>query len=473
MATSYKTPGVYVQEISTLPASVAPVETAIPCFIGATEKAEKDGNSTALKNIPTRITSMLEYKQIFGGPNDEGAAIAVSIADTVSGSTITGRTISTSVTAASVSRFKMYYALQMYFANGGGPCWIISIGTYSDIASAAAHKSAVVDTAIPALQKVDEPTIICIPDKNTRANYKDIYDTALAQCNKLMDRVLLMDLWDAAGTSPYTDATNFRDSGVSADNLKYGMAYYPELETTLSYGYADASISITHTGGSAVYNGKKLSDVALAEPNLYRQIQGKIAENFVKMQPSSAIAGIYAKVDRDRGVWKAPANVSVSRISGPSVKITNQDQENLNVDPTSGKSINCIRTFAGKGTLVWGARTLAGNDNEWRYVNVRRFYNFVEESVKKATEFVVFEPNDANTWLRTKTMIENFLISLWRQGALQGAKPEDAFFVRVGLGQTMTSDDILNGYMNVEIGMAVVRPAEFIILKFSHLLQKS
>jgi hypothetical protein len=146
---------------------------------------------------------------------------------------------------------------------------------------------------------------------------------------------------------------------------------------------------------------------------------------------------------------------------------------NLNVDPTSGKSINAIRYFTGKGVLIWGSRTLAGNDNEWRYVPVRRFFNFAEESIKKGTEWVVFEPNDANTWARVKAMIENFLLKQWRAGALAGAKPEHAFFVKVGLGVTMTALDILEGRMNIEIGMAVVRPAEFIILKFSHKLQES
>jgi hypothetical protein len=153
--------------------------------------------------------------------------------------------------------------------------------------------------------------------------------------------------------------------------------------------------------------------------------------------------------------------------------VSHDQQADLNVDATSGKSINAIRTFTGKGTLVWGARTLAGNDNEWRYIPVRRLYIFIEESVKKATEFVVFEPNDANTWLRAKTMIENFLSKLWRDGALAGAKPEEAFFVRVGLGQTMSAQDILEGRLIIEIGLAAVRPAEFIILKFSHKLQES
>ena len=144
----------------------------------------------------------------------------------------------------------------------------------------------------------------------------------------------------------------------------------------------------------------------------------------------------------------------------------------MNVTGT-GKSVNAIRLFSGKGVLVWGARTLAGNDNEWRYISVRRFYNMVEESVKKASEPFVFEPNDGNTWAKVKGMIENFLTLQWRAGALMGSKPEDAFFVHVGLGETMTALDIFEGRMIVEIGMAVVRPAEFIILRFAHMMQTS
>jgi phage tail sheath protein FI len=155
------------------------------------------------------------------------------------------------------------------------------------------------------------------------------------------------------------------------------------------------------------------------------------------------------------------------------VNITHHDQESLNIDSEAGKSVNAIRSFTGKGTMIWGARTLAGNDNEWKYIPVRRFFNMVEESVKKATAQFVFEPNDANTWVKVRAMIENFLMLQWRAGALAGAKPEEAFYVRVGLGQTMTAQDVLRGYMNVEIGMAAVRPAEFIILKFSHKLQQS
>jgi len=185
------------------------------------------------------------------------------------------------------------------------------------------------------------------------------------------------------------------------------------------------------------------------------------------------MAGIYAKVDNTRGVWKAPANVSMNSVTSPSVFISHDEQANINVDAVAGKSINAIRSFTGKGTVVWGARTLAGNDNEWRYISVRRFFNMVEESCKKSTEPFVFEPNDSNTWIKVQTMIENFLTNLWRQGALQGAKPEHAFYVAIGLGKTMTAVDILEGRMIVEIGMAVVRPAEFIILQFSHKMAES
>ncbi|GEO11937.1 phage tail sheath C-terminal domain-containing protein [Segetibacter aerophilus] len=206
---------------------------------------------------------------------------------------------------------------------------------------------------------------------------------------------------------------------------------------------------------------------------VFKNIIDGVNNNLTILPPSGAMAGIYARVDNERGVWKAPANVSVTYAKGVLVNITDNIQDGLNIDVDAGKSVNAIRSFSGKGVLVWGSRTLAGNDNEWRYVPVRRFFNMVEESVKKSTFWAVFEPNDANTWVKVKSMIENYLTLLWRQGALAGAKPEEAFFVEVGLNKTMTFVDILEGRMIVKIGMAAVRPAEFIILEFSHKVQTS
>ena len=206
---------------------------------------------------------------------------------------------------------------------------------------------------------------------------------------------------------------------------------------------------------------------------LYNFVKSALKERFITLPPSGAVVGVYAATDSNRGVWKAPANISLANVIEPVIKLDNIRQDDLNVDATTGKSINAIRAFMGKGTLIWGARTLAGNDNEWRYIPVRRFFSVVEESVKKSTYWAVFEPNDANTWVKVRGMIENYLTQKWREGALAGATPKEAFFVKCGLGITMTAIDILEGRMNVEIGMAVVRPAEFIILKFSHKLQTS
>src|SRR4051794_32305581 len=195
------------------------------------------------------------------------------------------------------------------------------------------------------------------------------------------------------------------------------------------------------------------------------QIKKKIDELGMTLPPSSAIAGVYASTDNARGVWKSPANVSLNYVTATTATITDNDQEDMNIDVNGGKSVNAIRPFIGKGIMVWGARTLDGNSNEWRYISVRRFFNMVEESVKKSTYWAVFEPNDQNTWTQVRSMIENYLILKWRDGALAGAKPDDSYFVRVGLGQTMTPIDVLEGRMIIEIGLAAVRPAEFIILK--------
>jgi uncharacterized protein len=216
-----------------------------------------------------------------------------------------------------------------------------------------------------------------------------------------------------------------------------------------------------------------LKSVKTTNTSLYNKVKAALATSRVTLPPSSAMAGIYARVDAERGVWKAPANVSISSVIGPDSKVSNDDQASLNVDADSGKSINAIRDFTGKGTLVWGARTLLGNDNEWRYVPVRRLFITIEESTRKASSFAVFEPNDATTWLKVKAMIDSYLYGIWEQGALAGAKPEQAYFVNVGLGKTMTAQDILEGRMIVEIGVAAVRPAEFIILRFAHKMQEA
>ncbi|MCJ8291335.1 MAG: phage tail sheath family protein [Flavobacteriales bacterium] len=478
MAT-YSTPGAYIQEIATLPASVAQVNTAIPAFIGLTEDSTN--------KEPTRISSMAEFVEAFGGAPESVFIVDVN-ADVVA---------SAVVPPAPNPTKGLYYHMLMYFSNGGGPCYIVSVGGTASVIT-----QGLVTLGLAKLKLEDEPTLIVVPEAIFSATAGALHGIAkecLSQCNTLQDRFTIMDLHNNTSDHP-ADALAFR-GGVGTQYLKYGAAYYPQLTTSLPYD--DASVKITYTAGadldipaallaltaaSVTHTLKNLINAAndtdaadyltvgvFISKLLSEQlgsIRDKVAEQSITVGPSASMAGIYASVDRDRGVWKAPANVSMNSVSEPTFKLNSADQDDFNVSPT-GKSINVIRSFTGKGNIVWGARTLAGNDNEWRYVPVRRLFITAEESIKKATEFVVFEPNDKNTWERVRAMISNYLTVLWRQGALAGAKPEDAFFVNVGLGETMSADDILNGKLIVEIGMAAVRPAEFIILNFSHKLQES
>jgi uncharacterized protein len=651
MAFDYKTPGVYVEEISKFPPSIAAVETAIPAFIGYTEKAQKVSPGDRL-NKPTKIGSIAEYAEIFGG----GAK------PTVSNVTLDDSNNFKSATLA--NRFYLYDSLRLFYANGGGDCYIVSVATY-DTAAFTASEFTDPGKGVLSLETVDEPTILVCPDNSlltTGNHFYDVYQEALKQCGNLMDRVGLFDVKenDSLGA-------DFRN-GIGINNLRYGAVYTPWLvvnmpkniqyrdfrtvifketvATTLTSLTTDAAIqaqiasfeqvmadgdlvtaattalkggfptfrqrfdsldtaykaaktapnaqnlvnylfdfarqletligeaagALTNPGFKAdmtalvtstwkgIYNtlishdkematkigsysarfsllpvpgnpawgnifaggapadsnvitlpntdpvAARLDQIIPSIRNLFESINatwiGSVSGAVAKLEndkhngllqsssiyktiitgiqntntslpPSGAVAGIYAFVDRTRGVWKAPANVSLSSVIGPKNTFTSSQLDALNVDVNAGKSVNAIRSFTGKGTLIFGARTLAGNDNEWRYVSVRRFFNMVEESTKKATEQFVFEPNDANTWIKVQAMIENFLNSLWRVGALQGAKPEHAYYVAVGLGKTMTPLDILEGRMIIEIGMAAVRPAEFIILRFSHKMAES
>ena len=479
MATLYKTPGVYIEEIPKFPPSVAPVETAIPAFIGYTQQA-KEFVADDLHLKPTRISSLLEYSRLFGGPQPE-TGIVVSIIEKTDGAG-SSTSLSTAATLAEAARSKhiMYYALQMFFANGGGPCYIVSVGAYKALAGALVETE--LQGGLETLLKVDEPTLLVFPEAQflaTIGDFKTLHDLALAQCQLLKDRFVIMDVhgddisMDNPAANLLTAIGNFRDHGIGANNLKYGAAYAPNLETVLDYAVDETVIAVTYTLNGVAAASVSLSSMANTDNRKYELGRAAIRDMACKLPPSSTMAGIYAAVDNNRGVWKAPANVSVTAVIKPTIDFTNAEQDVMNVDATAGKSVNAIRPFTGKGTLVWGARTLAGNDNEWRYVSVRRLFIFVEESVKKATEQFVFEPNDANTWVRVQAMIENFLNTLWRQGALQGIKPEHAFYVAVGLGKTMTALDILEGRLLVEIGMAAVRPAEFIVLKFSHKMAES
>lgn len=456
MAISMRAPDVYVEEISVFPPSVAEVETAIPAFIGYTEKT-KAADGSDLVARPVKIYSLKDYEAIFGGPAVD--LIAVTYATATGLMTVTPPTVT----------YLLYYSVKLFFDNGGGKCYITSAGGYT--VPAVLDLQDFID-GLSAVALEDEPTLLVVPEavRLTTGEYTTLVQAMLKQCGDLMDRFAIFDLH--GGGEALTDATLATNRGFFGNNnLKYGAAYYPFLRTTLNY-YVDAGETNVDVKVDA---GADVDLIALKNSNTtaYNAIKQRLKDHFVVLPPSGAVAGAYAAVDNARGVWKAPANVSLADVIEPVIKLDNVKQGELNIDPNGGKSINALRAFSGKGVLVWGARTLAGNDNEWRYIPVRRFFNMVEESVKKSTHWAVFEPNDANTWVKVRGMIENFLNQKWREGALAGATIKEAFFVRCGLGTTMNSQDILEGRMIVDIGMAVVRPAEFILLRFSHKLQTS
>ncbi|WP_020598749.1 phage tail sheath family protein [Spirosoma panaciterrae] len=458
---NYQHPGVYIEEIPKFPPSIAAVETAIPVFIGYTEKITNSLDESLLLR-PIHITSLLEYENLFGYAAPE-TGIKVEVRTKSDGST----DIIPKLAAQERRPYNMYYSLQLFYGNGGGDCYIISVGDYTN---GAIEKTALLD-GLEASDQQDEITLIVFPDAQnlpSTVDYYDVYKQALDKCAGLKDRFTVMDVYkvvsDTANLTEYID-TNIqalRNAGLGEiDTLKYGAAYFPNLNTSLDFAYDEATVDVTGVGA--------LAELKSSNNALYFRVKSAIQQMPVEMPPSGAVVGIYASVDNSRGVWKAPANVNIDFVIGPVIDITDKRQDGLNVDPVAGKSVNVIRSFRGRGpALIWGARTLAGNDNEWRYVPVRRFFIMVEESAKNAAFQFVFEPNDTNTWVRVRSMIENFLVQQWKAGALMGTTAQQAFYVRVGLNETMSAIDILEGRMNVEIGMAVVRPAEFIILKFSH-----
>ncbi|WP_315817938.1 phage tail sheath family protein [Paraflavitalea speifideaquila] len=498
--TAIRTPGVYTTEIPTLPSSVAQVSTAIPAFIGYTQKSVNEIGDSLL-NIPTKIFSLKDYEQFFGFPEKE-MGITVTITKTMDTSVLPAKLISQIAQASitDVSKHNMHHCLRLYFENGGGPCYIVSVGATTvptsppSLSPPAAPTPTLIDASelqagLDALKAYDEPTLIVFPEGQGitgEGDYYSLIGQAIEQCRILQDRFTLMDIHHSLPVPPSippptpvvpnTTSTiaHFRSAFGKTDYLNYAAAYYPNLKTTFDFTFNDYDVDVVVVTNSVSALPVSLDTLKNSDNAVYNLCLDAIRSQLSPtLSPAPAMAGIYAKIDASRGVWKAPANVSVNSIYDVTDFITDEEQDDMNIDPGSGKSVNAIRPFTGKGILVWGARTLEGNSSEWKFISVRRFFIMVEESAKKATFPFVFEPNDANTWVKVRAMLENYLTLLWRQGALAGAKPENAFFVKCGLGQTMTSQDILDGRLIVEIGMAAVRPAEFIILRFMHKLQDS
>lgn len=485
---AFRTPGITILERNTLPGAVAPVATAIPAFIGLTELG-------SVNDPPERITSILEYEETFGGSELQPIELDVVKRET-SGGALLGVDVSLATPLPEIPPNPFHYCMRHYFDNGGGPCWVKSIGNF--IAPPGTPALGDFTGGFTAIEAVDEPTLLVFPDavRMGAGATEGVIVAALESCLRLQDRFTIADVPEALIGGTNEDDSNidagFRTAVAPGDPkaLEMGAAYWPYLNTRLNWNTDDTVITIassdTHvfpdTGGPGVPQGVDIvaagtaisaDAVRLDETAVYGAARAFVNTLTVTLPPSAAMAGAFATSDRNRGVHRAPANIGVSAVRGPAVQATDALNDVFNDDPASGKSVNVIRTFTGRGTLIWGARTLRAGSLEYRYVPVRRLFIFMEESIKKATEPYVFESNDSNTWMRIRTMVEGFLDQLWRDGALQGEKPEHAYQVLIGLGVTMTPNDILNGILRFTVRVAAVRPAEFIEITFEHMQAQS
>lgn len=517
MAT-HATPGVYVNEVDAFPASVVPVATAVPAFIGYTPKAEYQGKS--LRNKAQRITSFAEFQAMFmlddPAPPAEPARqyspeyyLVAQGQDPVAGCGMTLNGQYCAILPDPATIYYLYNSIRLFYLNGGGAAYIVSVGGYGPPSGkpltdpSASPVNANVQLAdllrgLALLQDEWEPTMYICPEATllAQADNATLMQDMLLQAERMQTAMCLFDVIGGANPEPlgYTrDIQNFREN-TGSQGLQFGVSYYPFIGTTVMQS---ADIDFTNLFGGDIrqlasfinppsapdskvaqilahiqnpparpLSNLQLNNALLAASQVYGQIVKQVLASANMLPPSGAMAGVYAVNDSRKGVWCAPANTSIVGAVSLPIRLTDTQQADLNVDAISGKSVNAIRFFSGEGIRVWGARTLDGNSQDWRYIPVRRTMSFIEQSVKLAARSYAFEPNNATTWITVKSTIASFLTNIWKEGGLQGTSPADAFQVEVGLGTTMTGDDLLDGRMRVRVHLAVARPAEFLVLTF-------
>lgn len=512
-----KSPGVYINEVNAFPNSVVPVPTAVPAFIGYTPQASYEGKSYF--NKPTLITSMADFETIFCYPNPAPPAaparqyspeyyLVQQKSKPEKGEYLVIGNNYYSIVPDPYTIYYMYNSVRMFYENGGGNCYIVSVGTYGppskkpiNPGDQIINPNVALDdllSGLGLLKNEVEPTMYICPEATllSVADNGNLMQEMLLQNETMKTAISIFDIIGGNDPDPilYTnDITAFRNN-TGDNSLQYGTAYYPFIGTSLMQ---PSDIDYTNLNGgdlkqlapilnppdnpnqsvatilSNIQNppGKPLTPLqysnalTIASP-IYGTIIKHVLSQANMLPPSGAMAGVITNTDNQSGPWQAPANTSFVGVSSLPINLSESQQENLNIDAVSGKSINAIRNFNGPGILIWGARTLDGNSGDWKYLSVRRTLIFIEQSCKIAAQAYVFEPNDATTWGAVKSMIGSFLNSIWKEGGLIGATASAAYQVECGLGSTMTSDDINNGFMIVSIKLAVVRPAEFIVLTF-------
>ena len=318
----------------------------------------------------------------------------------------------------------MGLAVQSFYLNGGKSAYICRIAKEGTETVTANEFNEFYDRT---LSKIDDVSIVLVPGEFLHKDGSDnsIISVTLAHCEKMKNRMVIID--------PPPDLELDQAAAINRLALptsSYSALYYPWVKITNPFNSAESS-----------YNTDKTFAVA----------------------PSSFAAGIWARFDRERSIWKAPAGLEAGVIgaAGLKYKTNNTNQEDLN-----SIGVNCIRNFPRVGSVIWGSRTLAANaDTEWRYVPVRRTAIMIEQSIYQGIQWAVFEPNNQSLWSALRTNVSNFMNSLFREGAFFGMRAADGYFVRCGLGDTMTQSDIDAGKLTIMVGFAPLKPAEFTLLR--------
>lgn len=512
-------PGVFIGEGAVNPQSAVSASTSVAAFIGYTEKAEDEGRS--LRNTPQRVTSMPDFERRFGGA-PTAQHVRFSFTETAPANPgVLALAGSRYLLTQTHGFYLLHSAMQLYFQNGGGACLVVSVGGYEGSAASGVQLSALAFSAgLQALQAELEPAIVVVPEAVLlpKAECDALQNELLTHCGvTLKNRFAILDVREGfqarhSGSGTTDCIQEFRNaigSGMDGSSRSYAAAYYPWLNTSIvsasTLGLRNLAVDSLPTLVAVMQrelltlNITKLrrsrllaetcrivttpisdlkAQAALVKrwtaiSPAFNTVTSEMAKQLNLLPPSAAMAGVFAATDAVRGVWKAPANVALRAVISPCVVVTNEDQETLNIDTVQGKSVNALRAFPDKGVLVWGARTLDGNSNDWRYISVRRTLIMVEQSAQRALAACVFERNEPATWIRVQSMFENFLQTLWQQGALAGATTKDAFVVAVGLGKTMTADDVLTGQMRISLMLSLTRPAEFIVMNLTQQVQGS
>lgn len=409
------TPGVYIEEIDGLSLSISSSLTAVPVF--ALPRAQEVPWWGEIEK-PLRINSFTEFERYAAGTTSAQPQNARSLQLNTAANIFWPRgrrdtwrwpTLASLAKMSGASAFgggiewdqPLAPALRAYFENGGGYCYICP------------------------------------------------YDKLVEFVPGMSDVTLVVQAGEPAATAAIQQI-------CTPASMKFGLLDGPR-EETLEEAYPD----MTASDCTALYYPWLAADWRVNDP------EGLVIdkENIHLVAPSAVVAGLMCTVDRERGVWKAPANVAVKGGLRPVVKIGNRMQD-IYTQPNK-IAVNMIRDFEGRGTQVWGARTMTVSGNSWLYVPVRRLFDMVERDIKSALQSVLFEPNGPATWEIVRASIDNYLFNLWKLGAFSGASPQLSYFVRVGAGITMNQHDIDAGILRVSIGLAAVRPAEYIVLEFT------